>query len=534
MAKPTAMTESLGTVLREAAREVPDRHFLRMRSGSWTYSEFADEVWVVAGGLRECGVAHGDRVSLLLPNCVEFVVAWFALAEIGAVAVPVNTSFVGSMLSDAIDLVESDWIILHERFAENFNNLDPAPARVRNVVFVGDGPSRVCRPGWRVVTYDSLRIRGGELHVDSTEGRGRDTCLILYTSGTTGRAKAAMISHCFALTQARVTITGLGLNDKDVLYCPYPLFHLDASIMTVVCALVLRGVAAIGERFSVTKYWEEVRELGATVFDFMGATLTMLWKQPPSPLDRQHSARLGWGVPLPSWAPEFEARFGCRLIELYGSTEVGAIIFPPPGEDTRPGSCGKAAEQYQLELHDEDGYVVPVGEPGELVVRPLAPSILMSGYYGMPYETQAACTDLWFHTGDIMRVDEDGYFYFVGRRKDIIRRRGENISANLIEEMLTTHPGVLECAVIGVPSELTEEEVMACIVAREHTGRLDPAELAAYCETRMARYMVPRFIRFLSFLPKTPTDKVEKFRLKKEGVTSDTWDRENARGGING
>jgi len=289
--------------------------------------------------------------------------------------------------------------------------------------------------------------------------------------------------------------------------------------------LRLRAVAAIGERFSVSRYWDEVRALGATVFDFMGATLTMLWKQPPGPRDREHRARLGWGVPLPAWAPEFESRFGCRLVELYGSTELGTNIYTPLDRPRRPGACGVVGPLWEAELHNDEGFAVPPGAIGELVVRPRAPDAIMRGYWGMPEATLEAFRQQWFHTGDLMRQDTDGHFYFVGRNRDVVRRRGENISAAEVEMGLETHPEVLETAVYGVPSEMTEDEVMACVVRRPGST-LDAPALAAHAAQQMARFMVPRYIRFADTLPKTPTDKVEKFRLIEEGITPDTWDRE--------
>jgi crotonobetaine/carnitine-CoA ligase len=231
---------------------------------------------------------------------------------------------------------------------------------------------------------------------------------------------------------------------------------------------------------------------------------------------------------LPDWAPEFEQRFGCRLVELYGSTEVGAILYTPLDAPRRAGSCGKAVPFVEVKLLDEQGFEVPVGRPGELVVRPDEPSVIMAGYYGMPEATLAAFRDLWFHTGDLLRRDGDGYFYFVGRRKDIVRRRGENISAAEVEIAIETHPRVLQCAVFGVPSDLTEEEVMACVVLRPG-ATLGASALAEHCAARLARFMVPRYIRFVTELPRTPTDKVEKFRLQQAGITADTWDREQAK-----
>lgn len=516
--------DSLGAELRRAAAQAPDAPFIRMRGGEWTYRQLDEHTDRLAGALARLGVRRGENVSLMLPNGIEFIQTWFALAKLGAVAAPVNTSFRGVPLRMAIDLVESRLMVAHATLLDAFDEVQASLAHLREVVVVGGGAAN------GRLAYEDLLASDPAAPVDGPsiaypKLHFSELCLLLYTSGTTGRSKAAMISHRFVLGQAASVIEGLGLTPNDVLYCPYPLFHLDAAVMTVAPALLLRGVAAIGERFSVSKYWDEMRALKATVFDFMGATLTMLWKQPPSAGDRDHVARLGWGVPLPEWAPEFEARFGCKLVELYGSTEAGTFIYTPLNEPRRQGSCGKPLARWEISLVDEDGVAVPTGEPGELVVRPREPSLIMAGYYGMPQASLAAFRDLWFHTGDLLRQDADGYLYFVGRRNDIVRRRGENISAAEVEMGIETHPDVLECAVIGVPSELTEEDVMACVVLK-NGARTSAEALATHCAQRMARFMVPRYFRFLPELPKTPTDKVEKFRLRAQGITADTWDRD--------
>ena len=304
-----------------------------------------------------------------------------------------------------------------------------------------------------------------------------------------------MISNRFVLRQAQGVIDGLGLRADDVLYCPYPMFHLDAAVMTIAPALLMRGVAAIGERFSVSRYWDEVRTLQATVFDFMGATLTMLWKQPPSPRDREHSARLGWGVPLPAWAPEFEARFGCRLVELYGSTEVGAIIYTPLDEPRRAGSCGKLRGPWEVRLLDEQGFEVPPGTPGELVVRPLEPSVIMDGYYGMPQATLAAFRDLWFHTGDLLGATPTAASTSSAGARTSCAGAARTSRPPRSRWSIEAHPDVLECAVVGVPSDMTEEEVMACRRAargrrarRPGAGRLvrDTHGAASWCRASFA------------------------------------------------
>jgi crotonobetaine/carnitine-CoA ligase len=315
------------------------------------------------------------------------------------------------------------------------------------------------------------------------------------------------------------------IRDDDVLYCPFPLFHLDATVLTVVPAMVLGTTAAIAERFSASGFWDDVRRFGATVFDFMGATLTMLHKREPMPEDRANPARLAWGVPVPEFAPEFEERFGLRLVEAYGSTDAGVPIYQPLHEPRRTGSCGRAIPAYDVKIFDETDNEAPAGTVGELVIRPREPSLISDGYYGMPEATNASRRNLWFHTGDLARCDADGYFYFVGRQTDSIRRRGENISAFEVEEVVKLHPQVLDAAAYGVPSELSEEDVMVALVARPGAD-IEPEELIAFCDPRMARHMLPRYIDVVEALPRTPTEKVEKGTLRERGITATTWDRE--------
>ena len=511
-------THSLPEELRRAAIEAPDKPFIRMLHGEWTYGQVDQDSGRLAAGLQGLGVLRGDTVSLLLPNSIAFALAWFASAKLGAVTAPVNTAFRGTVLASAIDLVQSRLLIVHASLLVQLDEVRQQLATVRQVVVVG-GP-----PGPDAIAWDTVLLADAAPPPLEPPAHFSDLALLLYTSGTTGRSKAAMISHRYVLRQGQAVVDGLGLRADDVLYCPYPMFHMDSAIMTIAPALVLRAVAAIGERFSVSRYWDEVRALQATVFDFMGATLTMLWKQPPTLRDREHRARLGWGVPMPEWAPQFEERFGCRLVELYGSTEMGAIIFTPPGGPRRPGSCGKPMGPWEVQLQDEDGFPVPAGTPGELVVRATEPSVLTDGYWAMPEATLAAWRNQWFHTGDVLKADAEGWLYFIGRRKDMVRRRGENISAAEVELVIESHPDILESAVYGVPSDMTEEEVMVSAVRRPGCALSEQA-LADWCQTRMARFMVPRYVRFLTSLPKTPTDKVEKFRLQQQG-TAGAWDRE--------
>jgi crotonobetaine/carnitine-CoA ligase len=249
------------------------------------------------------------------------------------------------------------------------------------------------------------------------------------------------------------------------------------------------------------------------MFDFMGATLTFLYERPPTPRDRDHCVRLAWGLPMPDFRHEFEARFGFPLLEGYGSTEGGVCVFQKLGAAYPAGSCGKLAPEFELKLVKDDGSPAAIGEVGEIVTRPHDPTLMMSGYLNMPEVNAELIRDGWYYSGDLGRLDAEGYLYFAGRKKDIIRRRGENISALEIEREVARHPAVLEAAAFGAPSPFTEEDVAVAVVLRPGMS-VSEAELKAFCEGRMARYMRPEHVLFLDALPKTVTQKVAKADLK--------------------
>jgi len=487
--------------LAKRAAEQPGRDLLRMPGQSLTYGEFDAEVNRLANGLLSAGIKPGELVGVMLPNCPEAALLWLALLRIGAVAAPLNTAFRGPGLAHLIDLCGCRLLVIDEAFL-------PAIAEVRS------GLAKL----ERVVARDELAELRGAPEDPGLAVRDEDLAQLFFTSGTTGRSKACLFDHRYAVRQAQLFIAGWRIEEADVLYNPFPLFHIDASVLTLAPAIVRGCTAALGERFSATRFWDEVRELEATVFDYMGATLTMLWKQPPRSDDADNPVRLAWGVPLPDFAGGFEERFGLRLVEGFGMTDCGVPVYQPLDEPRRPGSCWRVIPPYHLRIEAD----------GEILVRSDEPGLLALGYHGMPEATAEAFRDGWFHTGDLGRLDADGWLYFEGRKKDAIRRRGENISAFEIEEVVESHPAVFQAAAFGLPSEVTEEEVKVCAVLRPGFS-LTAEELAAWCSERMARHMVPRYLEFLPELPLTPTEKIEKYRLREAGITAGTWDRERVR-----
>jgi crotonobetaine/carnitine-CoA ligase len=358
-------------------------------------------------------------------------------------------------------------------------------------------------------------------------GRG-DLAAILCTSGTTGPSKAVALSHRWFTKMCESVTRYWAFGPRDVFYTPYPLYHIDALALTVGPAIYHATAAAVGARFSVRRFWDEVRRFEATVFDFMGSTLTLLWKRTPAPDDRDHRVRLAWGVPMPEFAAAFEQRFGLLLVDGYGSTDAGLPVFNVPGQREPAGACGRVVDGYELAILDPDGRPLPSGESGEIAVRVDDPHTIMEGYVGDPEGTLRTWRGLWHHTGDRGRLDAEGYLYFESRLTDSIRRRGENVSAQELEELVLAHPDVVEACAIGVPSELTEEDIKVLAIPRSGTG-LEAGALAGWLAGHLPRYMTVRYVELVDDLPRTDTQKVMKATLRGRWRTPGTWDAEEAR-----
>ncbi len=314
---------------------------------------------------------------------------------------------------------------------------------------------------------------------------------------------------------------------EDIFLTFLPLYHFNAQVLTTVIVMIVEAEMVLLERFSASRFWDEVRRYEATQFNYLGAVIPILAKQPERAEDSNNPMRIALGAGCPVGVMEHvEKRFGIKCLEGFGMTEIGIPIHVRV-DDRRPGSCGKPMDIYEIKLVDDADEEVQTGEVGEIVFRPQVPFVMMSEYYNMPEKTLEAMRNLWFHTGDLGRKDEDGYYYFVDRKKDALRRRGENISSFEVEKVINAHPAVLESAAVAVRSELAEDEVKICVVLKSG-ARLTPEELIIHANERMPYFAVPRYIEFMETLPKTPTERVQKYLLKEAGVTANTWDREKA------
>jgi crotonobetaine/carnitine-CoA ligase len=313
------------------------------------------------------------------------------------------------------------------------------------------------------------------------------------------------------------------LTEADTLYASTPLFYMLATILGVVPTLLVRSKIRIAPRFSASQYWDDIRACGATVAHSVFSVIPILLKQPPSPLDRQHNCR---ALFIAKSNAEFEERFGVRLIEIYGSTEMNIVAYNP-WDEPKAGSCGKPAPNFEVKIVDDDDNELPVGETGEIVARPLEPFSISYGYYKRPEITVEMWRNLWFHCGDRGYFDEDGYLFYVDRKKDVIRRGGENISSYELERQVNSHPLVLESAAIPVPSELGEDEVKVCVVLQPGAD-VGASELLEHVSELVPRFMAPRYLEFVAELPRTGSLKIEKYKLQQDGLNERTFDRKTA------
>lgn len=500
------------------ARSIPDKVFVRFEDGTtWTYAELRDRVVRTAIGLQALGVKQGDFVLAWLPNGPRVLTVWFALNYIGAVYVPVNTAYRGSLLQHIVALSGARLMIADSRLVPLLAEL--GATNPRQVVCVGAGLPEV--PGVETLPESVLEPVGGRLADLERQIHPWDTQAVICTSGTTGPSKAVLSSYLQLWSTAQAY--PIGADDRTLVNIP--LFHTSGA-GAVYRMLLHGGSIAMVESFNTDAFWDTVRATQSTMLALIGAMTPFLMKQPATPRDRDHTLRKVTMVPFVDEAAAFAERFGVDVYTAFNMTEACCPIFSDANPAKR-GTCGRARPGVELRIVDENDCEVPVGQVGELVMRTDMPWAMSHGYHNNPEATARAWRNGWFHSGDAFRCDGEGNYYFVDRLKDAIRRRGENISSFEVEAEISAHPDVREVAVVAVASEFNEDEVLA-IVAPAQGRSLDPATLIDFLSPRLPHFMVPRYLRIVAELPKTPTHKVRKQVLRDEGVTSDTWDREKA------
>ncbi|WP_332817429.1 ATP-dependent acyl-CoA ligase [Sphingopyxis sp.] len=497
-----------------------DRLLLVCEEAAWTAAETADQAARFAHRLAAAGVGRGDRVAMICGNRIEFFQVFLGCAWLGAIAVPINTASRGFQLQHILDTAAPRLIVVETDGLAALDTVDLAAVGIGGVMVIG-----ACETATVAGRPAEPLCAGDEAIVPATLAAG-DPLAILFTSGTTGLSKGVICPHGQFFWYGIYCGIALQIRAADVLHTTLPLFHINA-LCGFMQALIHDATLVVEPRFSVSRYWQGVRASGATVVSLLGAMVPMLLSRPPSPDERDHRVRLasGPGVPEKLHA-EFLHRTGIALSEGYASTESNVVIASLP-TDPRPGTMGFLLEDFDALVADSDDQPLPDGQAGELLLRAREPFAMALGYYGMPDETVKAWRNLWLHTGDRVIREADGCFRFVDRLKDVIRRRGENISSFEVEQVLIRHPAVTLAAVFPVASELAGDEVMAAIVPAAGEA-LSAEALVRFCAEHMPYFCVPRFIDFVSDLPRTDNRKVQKYRLRERGVTASTWDRERA------
>jgi crotonobetaine/carnitine-CoA ligase len=499
----------------------PDKVFVKLsRTEEVSYRQMQDLAISTAAGLYSLGVRQGDRVVVWMPNSLDCLRIWFGINWLGATYIPINTAYKGRLLEHVLENAEAQVIVAHHELAGRLTEVDTG--KLRKVVIFGAEPI----PVKDLEIYPASALDGdkGDLPELPPNIEPWDMQSIIYTSGTTGPSKGVMSSyaHLYAMAGPQ-SFHMLAADDRYM--CNLPLFHVGGTI-PVMGMLSRGGSIALVSAFSTDQFWSSICETETTVVLLLGVMATFIAKRPPSPDDRNHPLRKAIIVPLSEDAPAFAKRFGVEVYTLYNMTEISTPLVSELNP-TKLGSCGKARSGVDLRLVDENDCEVPQGSTGELIVRTDAPWALNSGYFKDTDATAKAWRNGWFHTGDAFRLDTEGTFFFVDRMKDAIRRRGENISSFEVETEIAAHPSVYEVAVIPVPSEVTEDDVM-CVVAATPGQVIDPRALLDFLQPRLPHYMLPRYVRIVDALPRTPTQKLMKHVLRAEGITVDTWDREQA------
>ena len=520
------MLAAFGRVVAQA----PTRIFLDLLGGdTYTYGEFHRLTNRLAHALADLGVRAGDTVVSMLDNNVDAVAAWFAINKIQAISVPLNTALRGEFLRHQIHDSGSAIVICEPEYLVRIAAIAPQLPHVKLVLHRG---ALDAMPECAIAVAPLDKHRGTDDSPLLSAARPSDLSCIIYTSGTTGPSKGSMQSYNYLCNLARTRLKANPATPEDITYTPMPLFHNNALATGVTATVLSGGRIAIAPRFSVSAFWTDVEQTGATIVSLVGTMAMLLADAPDNAaakrcFGRVHTVR---GVPFSDAVKEaWRSRFGARFVGSndYGMTEAAVITTLPGGVYAAPGSSGKRFADFDVRIFDDDDHELPANTPGEVVVRPMKPDIMFQGYWRRPEATANAMRNQWFHTGDIGKFDDAGFFYFLDRKKDYLKRRGENISSFEMETTFKQHPDIAEVAVHAVPSSLGDDDVKVTAV-RKPGSTLTEEALCRWSIERVPYFAVPRFIEFRDTLPQNTQGKVLKFQLREEGKTPGTWDIENS------
>jgi crotonobetaine/carnitine-CoA ligase len=531
---------SLGEFLEAAVKRDPHKVFVEIGGRQITYRQFREGAARTAGVFHTMGVGNGDRVCLFLPNCIEFLYCWFGLSLLGAISVPINTAYKRDETAYILNDAEAAAMVAHESLlpvAQEAASL--APSVRHRLLVVAEPPYsppllRGDKKGAASWLPFHQALAEAEIPASLPLVSPEDTSMLVYTSGTTGNPKGVQVTHQMYVAAGQGFAHWTQATAQDRFFTCLPYFHANVQYYSTMGTLAAGATLVVVDRFSASRFWGQVREAKATVVNFIGMMLPVLAKQPESPDDRQKHVRLFYGSP--AFSPEvlraFQERFGTDIIVGFGMTETCYGTIEGIGQARRAGSSGLPRQHpdprfvNQVRIVDDAGNPIVGSTVGEITIKNPA---VMPGYWRNEAQTRLALRDGWLYTGDLGWLDQDGFLYFVDRKKDVIRRRGENISSQEVEDIIKRHSAVLDCAVIAVPSELGEDEVKAYVVPRPGVA-LAPEEVVYWCADHLAYFKVPRYIELRDDFPRTPSLRVRKdlLRQEREDLTTGCFDREIA------
>jgi len=490
-----------------------------------TYAEADRRSNEVANRLLEFGVAKGDVVATFMYNSLPQALIWFGCAKIGAIYAPLNVSLVKDDLAYSLNDTNAKLLVLDAELVPAFNASRAALTREPLLFVLG-----------RTTELQALpfeRLLGGSAALPDIEVRPTDPAAIVYTGGSTSMPKGVLVSHFYYVVAAVRYGEIAQATADDVHFANSHFFHIGGQQFGVTGPLY-HGMTGVMEKwFSVSRYLDVARKYGATVIDPIGTMIAALMNRPASPTDRQHKMRVGVGIASGQVRREvrdgFERRFGVTLLEVYSMTEMGVLLCSERLHDRRSGSCGRPHGWAEICIVDQDDNPLPAGTPGHILLRPKVLNSSMMRYVNKPQETIAAWRNLWYHSSDLGYLDADGYLHFVGREAHWVRKGGENVSAFEVEKVIAGHPAVLDCAIVGVPAELGEEDVKAYIQLKPGAGPIEPGAFVDYCRERIAFFKVPRYVAFVDGFPRTMTkNEIARHELRARGIGR-AWDARNGR-----
>jgi crotonobetaine/carnitine-CoA ligase len=519
---------TINATFADAVRRSPHALYVEFSGDGYSYERLAREVERLTRGLHAQGIVRGDRVVGLLENCPDAMISWYAVNRLGAVYVPINTAYKGEYLRHQIADSGARIAICQDIFLADVLAVVPETPALEQVLHTGDAGEHSEWAG-TVSPLDRHRLDTGE--APYVEVAPDDLAMLLYTSGTTGLSKGCMVSHGYMCDVARRYCETIGREPEDMVWLPMPLFHITGISMAI-CTMQLGAAVAYARKFSVSNLWPEIERTRASFVVLLGSMALMVANAPDSPesIRCKGQVRTLIGIPMNDHlARQWKERFGLTWCSgtIYGSTEAGQALNTRFDEAVPDGSCGRLNDTFDVRIVDDNDEGVPTGTVGEIVLRPKRSNVMFSGYWNNAEATLKVWRNLWHHMGDHGRIDENGNFFFVDRSKDVIRRRGENISSFEMETIFHEHPDIAEAAVHAVPSEFMEDDVKATVLLQQG-ARLTEGELLEWARERIPRFALPRYIEFRVELPKNASGRVLKFQLREQGVTTNTWDRERA------